>query len=1119
MCLHQFYNNNYIDLFRSVFLTMATELLPEEINNLRLSALLLKTGPRAVRVLFDRFFPPGGLQTVLNMEKISLEKLKKKRVINQAQWNLLYGTSQITSSEFDITLMACLLRNLTSLSIKDIMPSKTDTSPGADVSRIKHFRNLISHSEDGKISQQDFNETWDNLSNAIVRLGGQSFVQECCDIKVASLNQHDKELLLEIRQNTQEIQNLNEVVNSLKNPIPINVKEIMKLKVETWKTENKLFVETKAAKFLLGAISENSIVTVIGNPGIGKSSLIHHVAMCLHQGENCEIVPVHFPLDIMNYNNPDQSQVFIIDDVCGKYSLSTQLAESWEIYKDDIESILRARHTKILLSCRTNIFRSQGFQKLKLLTSSVCDLSSPNLALSTEDLGKIASVYLSNPEADIVKDILPSSRYDFFPLLCKLYPEHRQHNIKDFFTRPVHAIEENLTQLQLQNDKMSFCSLALLVLYNNAIEDNWLSSILSDEDKQLLQLLFEECEMNCVPSRKTLKRQLEMFLGSYVIHDENKYKALHDKLFDILAVFVGTEMFDFILQYGNIEFVSERYQFESLEADNNGCYIPVPIEKECEYFKRILRHVDKAFDNRQLAFEIYRKKFTSYCYTNKLDIVKRLRQFDESDTRSPLVIAVTSGYDEIVKMLIDFKMNVNIRDVIGRSMVSIAIENEYTSTLSILLKAKADANIADQQGFTPLCVAAGMGKKALCQMLLTYGADPNKRSLAGVFPLYWASYNRFPDVVKVLCDFNADVNLQNNNGWTSLYVACRNGSTDIVDLLLQQKADPNILQKNFGVSPLFEAVSRGQLGTVKMLLDHHANFKELLNGRYCLCEAVERGHTDVVRVLLEYGSDPNVSDQDDNYPLLLATSINNVDITSVLVRFGANINQCSKHLHTPLSIASYFGRASLVKYLLENGADISSDNDNNETALHIAVRSTNPKVVELLLAHKSDPNVCNVHGNSCLSEAAFYGREDSVKILIKNKAEIDSSNKLGETPLFRAGRAGNLKVVETLLLNNADVNKYDNEGNSPLSEAAFYGYFEIVLLLLEHNADPNSANTIGSGALHRAAGSGKCEIVEALLNFGADPSICNSLGLTPLDIASVCQHHDIYETILHFESF
>ncbi|CAC5423896.1 unnamed protein product [Mytilus coruscus] len=1100
---------------------MATELSTAEINHLRLSTLLLKTAPRAVRVLFDRFFPPGGLQTVLNMEKTSLEKLKKKRIINQAQWNLLYGTlktSQITSSEFDITLMVCLLRNLTTLSIQDTMPIKTDTSPGADVSRIKHFRNQIAHSEDGKISQNNFNESWDDLTNAIVRLGGQSFVQECFDTKVASLNQHDKELLLEIRQNTQEIQNLNEVVNSLKNPIPINVKEIMNIKVETWETENKLFIETKAAKFLLSAINEKSMVTVIGNPGIGKSALIHHVAMCLHQGENYEIIPVHFPLDIINYNNTDQSQVFIIDDVCGKYSVSNQLAESWDIYKDDIENILRGRHTKILLSCRTNIFRSQGFQKLKLLTSSVCDLSSQNLALSTENLGQIASVYLSNTEADIVKEILSSLHYDFFPLLCKLYPEHRQHDIKDFFTRPVHAIEENLRQLQSQNDKMSFCSLALLVLFNNAIEDNWLSSILSDEDKQLLQLLFEECEMNCVPSRKTFKRQLEMFLGSYVTHDENKYKALHDKVFDILAVFVGTELFDFILQYGNIEFISERYQFESIEADNNECYIIVPIEKEGEYFNRILRQIDKAFDNRQLAFELYRKKFTSYCYTNKLEIVKRLRQFDESETKSPLVIAVTSGYDDIVEMLIDFDMNVNIRDVIGRSMVSIAIESEYTSTLSILLKAKADANITDQQGFTPICVAAGMGKTHLCQILLSHGADPNKRSLAGVFPLYWASYNRFLDVVKLLCDFNADVNLQNNNCWTSLYVACRNGSTDIVNLLLQENADPNILQKNYGVSPLFEAVSRGHSEIVKMLLDHHANFKELLHGRYCLCEAVERGHTDVVRVLLEYGSDPNVSDQDDNFPLILATSINNFDITGILLKFGANINQCSKKLHTPLSIASYFGRVDLVKYLLENDADTSSVNDNNETALNIAVRSTNPKVVEILLAHNSDPNVCNIHGNSCLSEAAFYGREDSVKILIENKADINSTNNFGETPLFRASRAGNFKVVETLLLNNADVNKSDNEDNSPLSEASFYGYFEIVLLLLEYNADPNIANTIGTSALHRAACSGMCEIVEALLNFGADPSKCNNSGFTPVDIASICEHYDIYETFLSYQS-
>ena len=75
---------------------MSTILSSEEINHLRISSLLLKIGPRAVRKVFNQNFPPGGLQTVLNMEKLTLEKLQKKRVINQAQWNLLYDQSSMS---------------------------------------------------------------------------------------------------------------------------------------------------------------------------------------------------------------------------------------------------------------------------------------------------------------------------------------------------------------------------------------------------------------------------------------------------------------------------------------------------------------------------------------------------------------------------------------------------------------------------------------------------------------------------------------------------------------------------------------------------------------------------------------------------------------------------------------------------------------------------------------------------------------------------------------------------------------------------------------------------------------------------------------------------------------
>jgi ankyrin repeat protein len=80
---------------------------------------------------------------------------------------------------------------------------------------------------------------------------------------------------------------------------------------------------------------------------------------------------------------------------------------------------------------------------------------------------------------------------------------------------------------------------------------------------------------------------------------------------------------------------------------------------------------------------------------------------------------VSCGYQDVVEMLLDFEVNVNVQDNIGRSLVNIAVENDYTGILQKLLTAKADPNLPDQQGFTPLCVAAGMGKVHQCQMLLS----------------------------------------------------------------------------------------------------------------------------------------------------------------------------------------------------------------------------------------------------------------------------------------------------------------------------------------------------------------------------------------------------------------
>lgn len=64
----------------------------EELNYLRIISLLYKIAPSAVRVKFDKeFHPTRGLETVLKQDKFKiLDPLKRKRIINQVQWDLMF---------------------------------------------------------------------------------------------------------------------------------------------------------------------------------------------------------------------------------------------------------------------------------------------------------------------------------------------------------------------------------------------------------------------------------------------------------------------------------------------------------------------------------------------------------------------------------------------------------------------------------------------------------------------------------------------------------------------------------------------------------------------------------------------------------------------------------------------------------------------------------------------------------------------------------------------------------------------------------------------------------------------------------------------------------------------
>lgn len=88
-----------------------------------------------------------------------------------------------------------------------------------------------------------------------------------------------------------------------------------------------IFVETPAVKEVSQIIETKHKCLTIGESGIGKSMLLHHIALQLLNKEEYSIVPCSRIKDILNHYKKDVGQLLVIDDICGPFTLSVRDTE------------------------------------------------------------------------------------------------------------------------------------------------------------------------------------------------------------------------------------------------------------------------------------------------------------------------------------------------------------------------------------------------------------------------------------------------------------------------------------------------------------------------------------------------------------------------------------------------------------------------------------------------------------------------------------------------------------------------------------------------------------------------------------------------------------------------
>jgi len=136
----------------------------------------------------------------------------------------------------------------------------------------------------------------------------------------------------------------------------------------------------------------------------------------------------------------------------------------------------------------------------------------------------------------------------------------------------------------------------------------------------------------------------------------------------------------------------------------------------------------------------------------------------------------------------------------------------------------------------------------------------------------------------------------------------------------------------------------------------------------------------VKKLLTEHKGEIDVNcDLFDYTPLIFSSYQENTDIVRMLLESGANPDLEDKDGSTALRWAARNGSEKALKLLLEAGADPNlADKEDKMTALHYAVFARSAESVAALMKAGADPTLENIHGESALNYAYKLGMKDIV---------------------------------------------------------------------------------------------------------------------------------------------
>jgi ankyrin repeat protein len=323
------------------------------------------------------------------------------------------------------------------------------------------------------------------------------------------------------------------------------------------------------------------------------------------------------------------------------------------------------------------------------------------------------------------------------------------------------------------------------------------------------------------------------------------------------------------------------------------------------------------------------------------------------------------------------------------------------------------------------------------------GADPNTKDFLGKRPILFNAITfNDPATVRVLIDAGANPNALDEwpggimapiltPGIPALVKAAKSDSPEIVEIFAAQKdIDPKIR-----LEAIEESLIRKKPENAEKLIatfpPEEINTKGSL-GSTALYLAANRGHKNLVKMLLERGADPAIADAYGTTPAKAAHKY-----PEVFAMLSTPTEQLSEGVTS--------SNKALVLEALNKGASPNDHSSFKEPILVTAAKYNSSEVIEVLAKQQGiDPKI---RVNS-LDSALWHGKTENARVLIETfpQSQINTKDSSGQTILHCVARRGSKDLLRILLERGADPTIVDDMGMTP-AEVTPLGGQEVTKLI------------------------------------------------------------------------